>query len=293
MGLFRRKKKNEIVERDIQHEIAEVKSPEQIQKERAQTEIEFINQEIQNKTDNLNSISQKHFAVKEEYDSIVSKLMSTKKELQEKNIEFETMTSQLDELSEKLKNTMTHFESVETENQEKKIVIEELRKSKLELDSIKSQIEKHKSELESLKSKTPSGIQSKLDHTKLMQTQAIKQLEELNSKIKAVRQEMEILQAKNQAKKNEIEVAQNELKFIENELLTVGEKNSKSVVEAASKIVSSLNTKIQTAQKEIDILKNVLQRERKEHNESMRQLKNLQNSIKHQGIKSKNIQKEK
>ncbi len=88
MGLFKRSKKEEesndfLVKKEehdkqIESEIVDVKSQEDIHQEQAQNEINYLTKEIQNKTEEFNSISQKLDSVKEEYDDVVGKLMSSK-----------------------------------------------------------------------------------------------------------------------------------------------------------------------------------------------------------------------
>ena len=51
--------------------------------------------------------------------------------------------------------------------------------------------------------------------------------------------------------------------------------NSKQILESASQVVASTNKKLQKALKELDMMKQVLEKERKAHNETKKKLKSL------------------
>jgi len=78
-------------------------------------------------------------------------------------------------------------------------------------------------------------------------------------------------------KKQEIEAAKKELKLLENDLSSAGRGGaSKNVIEAASAVVASTNAKLQKAQKEIEVLKQAIERERNEHLKTKKHLDELQ-----------------
>ena len=56
-----------------------VKKPEEIQKEQAENELANLKNEIREKTESFESISKKLTTVKEEYDSVIAKVMNAKK----------------------------------------------------------------------------------------------------------------------------------------------------------------------------------------------------------------------
>ena len=51
--------------------------------------------------------------------------------------------------------------------------------------------------------------------------------------------------------------------------------NSKQILESASQVVASTNKKLEKALKELDMMKQVLEKERNSHNETKKKLKSL------------------
>ena len=90
MGLFRRKK-DEYEEPAIEsvQESIQIKSPEEIQRDRITNELETINAELLSKEEHLDSINQKLAKAKSEYDEVVGTLMNTKKEINDKKSELD------------------------------------------------------------------------------------------------------------------------------------------------------------------------------------------------------------
>ena len=84
---------------------------------------------------------------------------------------------------------------------------------------------------------------------------------DLDSLVK-IDDELDIIQ-----KRNDIKSGIRELKFIQNEIATVGKNtNPTNVVDAASAVVASMKQKLQNTQKELDLLKKALEEERKTKN---------------------------
>ena len=95
MGLFRRKKDE--AETPVESQTIEpmqVKSPEEIQKERIASELEHLNSELESKTEHLKSVTEKLDKVKSEYDELVGTLMASKKEANEKKAEMDAQRAQ-------------------------------------------------------------------------------------------------------------------------------------------------------------------------------------------------------
>ena len=98
-------------------------------------------------------------------------------------------------------------------------------------------------------------------------------LSEANHNLELIKLETQKLNEELDSKKKEVENSKRELKFIENQMANAGERmDQKSVVAAASSVVSSLNSKILSMQKEMEIIKTTLQRERVEHSQVKEQL---------------------
>jgi len=53
-----------------------------------------------------------------------------------------------------------------------------------------------------------------------------------------------------------------------------GEDDSKNVVEAASQIISTTNKRLQDTTKELEVIRQLLDKERKAHNETKKKLQN-------------------
>ena len=78
-----------------------------------------------------------------------------------------------------------------------------------------------------------------------------------------------------------------EMKFIANELNATGTKIAeKHVVEAASAVVASMSQKLKAAENELNIVKKVLEKERKEHSITREKLEKLEKNKKNNSQKS-------
>lgn len=248
MGLFRREKEDADEQPTKTVEVVQVKSPEEIQKERIANELEYLQGELKLKTEHLDSISEKLGKAKEEYNGIVGTLMASKKEINENRIMYE-------QILQKISASESQLNSIQRQIDEKKTLLDELKNAKNTLDSTKAEHLKYKAESEKLKSAHDS-------------------YEEVRKSQESARKEVEEARKEHESKKKEIEIAKKELKFIENQLTNATERSTpKNVVAAASSVVSSLNSKLLATQKELETLKIALQREREEHQETKNKIK--------------------
>jgi chromosome segregation protein len=235
LGLFNRFKKEEMIS-----ELPPIKKPEDIEKERIGNELAHLKKELREKSESYESISNKLSSVKEEYDTVISKLMSAKREVKDKQNEFNSIKSEYDEVSLKISLAKTELEETKKQHEGIKGEFEKFQKAKLELDSVKSDIEKSKTEY--------NEIQSKIDQSKEMVANIIK-LEKEHKEIQG-----------------KIESAKKELNFTESQIYAEGNRDSpKSIIEAASSMMASLNAQLRNAQKELDAVKKTLEEERKAH----------------------------
>jgi chromosome segregation ATPase len=276
MGLFRRTKKEETepVEVAIEAPVEQVRteSPEEIQKEQLRNEIEYLEAEIKSKINHLDSISQKLVTVKEEYDQAVSSLMSSKKEMNEKKSEFDSARIHHEQILQKINSSKSELESVKKEYDEKKTVLDELKKAKIDLDAARAEYVKYKTESEELRLQN-RVIQKSYEETQKAQDDISQGLIKANSELELVRKEISEIRKEHESKKKETEFAKKELKFIESQMINIGDRTApRNIVAAASSVVSSLNAKILAAQKELEVLKVALQRERTEHQETKKSL---------------------
>lgn len=283
MGLFRRAKKEEDQQEDIVDDRIEsfpeqvhVKSPEEIRKEQMAGEIEYLDAEIKSKTIHLDSVSQKLATVKEEYDQAVSALMSSKKEMNERRSEFDSARAQHEQILQKINSSKAELESARREYDEKKAVLGELKKAGSDLDAARAEYVKYKTESEEMRLQNKI-IQKSHEEGKKAQDITNQELLKASSELESARKEILEIRKEHESKKREIEFAKKELKFIESQTANVGERTDpKNIVAAASSVVSSLNAKILAMQKELEVIKVALQRERAEHQEAKKRLAALE-----------------
>ncbi len=284
MKLFGRGKKEEqepkdeesgtIKEEEIQPEV-KIKSHEDILKEQYENELSYLQKEIRDKTENLESISKKLASVKEEYDIAVSNLMSTKKEINQKRNEIETIQKDHKEILEKIGVIKGQLESVNKQYTEKKSKLDQLEDADASLSEVKKNIAQSNEEYGTIRAQIEE-TQAILDQVKIKQQEAEVELQNTNSRLKNAREEFSRIQTQKQLQEFNPVMAKKEVQFIENELSSIGnKKESKNVIEAASAVVASMKDKLMAAQKELDVLKRVLEKERKEHQETKQQLEEL------------------
>ena len=76
-------------------------------------------------------------------------------------------------------------------------------------------------------------------------------------------------------RKKELEIMKKRLSGMKNtDMKNDTEGDSKSVVEAASQIVATTNKRLQDTMKELDVIRQLLDKERKAHNETKKKLQN-------------------
>jgi len=91
MGLFGKRNKKEEETDSIT-----TKSPEQIQNEQTNTELQSIRNEIEIKKEQLESLNAKLVIAKKEYEEVISEIMSSKKQVNQAKKDLEEYTSKLE-----------------------------------------------------------------------------------------------------------------------------------------------------------------------------------------------------
>ena len=91
MGLFGKRNKKEEETDGIT-----TKSPEQIQNEQTNTELQSIRNEIETKKEQLASLNAKLVIAKKEYEEVISEIMSSKKQVNQAKKNLEEYTSKLE-----------------------------------------------------------------------------------------------------------------------------------------------------------------------------------------------------
>jgi len=225
--------------------------------QKIETENKLKKDGANDKTKNIDSISDKLQLVKEEYNEVVGNLMQAKREqknmmekIQKSNNEYEILKNGIKLLREDLLKLNNEFreknekmDEVMKEYKKHSQVIQEINNSKKEILELKVEIKKYNDELEFVKTKTGN-------------------FPEINK----MREDKKKLQNELMQKRREIESGIRELKFIQNEIAGVGKnKESTNVVDAASAVVASMKQKLQNTQKELDLVKKALEQERKEN----------------------------
>jgi len=215
----------------------------------------------------LNDITQKIQTVKEEYDTAVSNLMLVKKELNQKKMELDIAQREHREIREKIKNfeQIKESKAVSGFNKTKASHL----KTKQELDDVTKKYDKIKKQI--------VQEESTLHNIKNQQIEYEKELDEARSRLYNAKEELE--------KKDHFQdtsvLTTKEKEFIQRN--SSNQKSSAGVIEAASAVVGSLKSKLNMAQKELEALQLLLEKERAEHEKTKQELKKLKVSTKSLG----------
>ncbi len=231
-------------------------------KDELQTKIEDLESEFGEKKAEYEQLEERVRTVKEEYDAAVSNLMAVKKELHHRKLEADVAQREHKSILEKIKE-------LDRNKDEKREV--EFIKTELELSKIKKELESLTEEHQKVKEDLTQR-HSDLRMVRKQQIDVEKELEEANSRLYNAKTELD--------KKDEFQdpsiLTPKEKEFIQGE-----KRNDQSiagVIEAASAVVGSLKSKLNTAQKELDTVQNLLEKEREAHAETRNKLDNLKSS---------------
>lgn len=231
-------------------------SEEYVLKKELETEVESLQNEFRTKQEELDNIQQKVESVKGEYETSVSNLMLVKKELNQKRMELDIIIREHKEIKEKIKNSEQIKDSKS---------FKEIGKTEEELTKIKQELEEITKEYKETKEKIATE-QSTLTQIRKQQVDAEKELDEANSRLYNAKEELD---KKDQFQDTSI------LTPKEKEFIQGNNKSSAGVIEAASVVVGSLKSKLNTAQKELEAIQLLLEKEREEHEETKKELKKL------------------
>lgn len=254
MKWFRREKQKEdkleddesIQDEEIKLDVEPLKI-EQTDNTQVIEELDSLDNDIKSKKQHLESITKKLTDVKQEYDIAVSNLIQVKKDLIQKNKDLRAYNS--------MQTTNLSKPATSSQLKEFKEIEENIKKEKELLDDIQSQVKKSKVELDALMNE---------------QRKAEVKLEEFKTLIEKSEKELGNIELNRQKIIKEIQSEQNKIKTKDKKL---DEKNeSKHIIEAASAAVSSMKGKLKMAEIEIATLRQLLEKERKEHLETKRRL---------------------
>jgi len=210
-------------------------------------EIDTLDDEIESKKQHLESITKKLTNVKQEYDLAVNNLIQVKKDLIQKNKDLRSLNV--------IQTTNITNAATPSQLKESKEIEGKIKKEKEVLEDIQTQIKKSKVELDAITNELRKS-ESKLEELKMLVEKSEKEL----GNIELNRQRLI----------KEIQVAQNKIKTKDEKS---DEKNeSKHVIEAASAAISSMKGKLKMAETELVTLRQLLEKERKEHLETKRRM---------------------
>ena len=224
------------------------KSDEYILKEKLEAEVANLQEQFRAKQSELESISEKLDAVSKEYDAAVANLMSVKKELKEKNAEMDAVRRKYREL-DSVSGTGGTAESSAQRGRDK-----------AELAKIREDLAKAAQEYTKVKDMT-SRDQEKLDSIKTQQGQAKKELDKTNSILFGKKQEL--------ARSRDSTISK------AGQLSQTGSSGSDGIIEAASAVVASIKSKLNTSEKELKETRQMLKREKEDHDKTRKELQNL------------------
>ena len=249
MGLFGKKKEQADEKRTE-------KSEEVVLKEALETEVENLQKEFRAKQEEIENITERLHKVKEEYDIATSNLMAVKKESNQKKMELDTIYLEY-------KNIKSKISSADEKLNKNKKSYDELDKVESNLTKMRHDLEKITKEYDEIKEKIIEE-QSTLHKIQTQQIQAQKELEAITSRL---------YNAKNLQDNNETSVfALKEREFIDE---TRDKRETKGIIEAASVVVGSLKSKLSMAEKELETVQTLLEKERNEHIQTKNELERL------------------
>ena len=166
---------------------------------------------------------------------------------------------------------------IKEKNERLSTIIEKIELSKKEYDEIIGKIIESKKELRS-QNNSDSNTNQKTEAKTQDIDKISKEISESKTKLKEIQEEI----LKNSKINEELEQRKKELEVLKKRLLGMKnsdmkndvEGDSKSVVEAASQIVATTNKRLQDTMKELDVIRQLLDKERKAHTETKKRLQN-------------------
>ena len=251
MGFFGKKKEVEIEENN-----------ESILKEELETEVESLQNKFRVKQEEITKITEKIQTVKEEYDTTVTNLMLIKKEFNQKKMELDIVQREHRETREKIKNAQ-QIKDTKT--------IDEFNKTENNFKKIKEELDKITKEHKQMKDEIVKG-QTTLHGIRKQQVEVGKELDEANSRLYNSKQELD---KKDNFQDTSILTPKEEKEIKGNNPI---EKNNASVIEAASIVVGSLKSKLNTTQKELEEIQGLLEEEREAHKKTRQELIKIKSS---------------
>lgn len=213
----------------------QVQEPKDARKDEIESRLEDIRGSILEKTRQLEETASRLAEVKKEYDCAVSDLMAVKKEANEEKNTVESLQRQQRVARTRIKEAQDRYKQEAGK-------ITEIEKASARLQQIKNDIALGAKNREDIQ-KEIAYAQAKLSDTDTRRVGAEDQYQAILEKINGAKSTLHKTQPAPQK--------------------TDG--SPKNIVEAASTVVASMRTKLDAAQKETEVVKQMLAKEREEH----------------------------
>ena len=240
MGLFNKfKKENKVEENDElinENNTVVEKTVDNNEKIELENKLNNLQEQIKEKNERLSTIIEKIELSKKEYDEIIEKIIQSKKELRSQS-NLDSNTNQ----------------KTEAKTQDIDKISKEISDSKIKLKEIQEEIVKN--------SKINEELEQKIKKNEPVFSDVETQKKRIDEELEQRKKELEVLKKRLSSMKN-------------SDMKNDVEGDSKSVVEAASQIVATTNKRLQDTMKELDVIRQLLDKERKAHNETKKKLQN-------------------
>ena len=190
-------------------------------------------------------------------------------------ITHEQQSNEFQGLQSQISENETHLASIteklELTRKEYQNVISDVMSSKKKLLEIKKQIQSAYAEFDlAPKQEEHQKILVEITQSKNELTRIKKELETFNPQ----KLESDKINEELEQRKKELEVIKTKLSNTKSKTKK-DDGNSKQIVESASQVVASTNKKFEKALKELDMMKQILEKEKNAHNETKKKLKSL------------------
>ena len=237
------------------------KSDEYILKEKLDAEVTSLQEQFRTKQSEVESISEKLDAVSKEYDLAVANLMSVKKELKQKNAEMDAAQRKHRDL-EAVSGTDAAKSSAQRDQDKAELakIREDLAKVTQKYTKAKDVAGQEQKKLDSIRTQQGQE-QKKLDSIRTQQGQAKKELDKTNSIL--FNKKQELARSKNKTISKTGQMPQ------------TGSSGSDGIIEAASAVVASIKSKLNIAEKELKDARQMLKKERQDHDKTRKELQKL------------------
>ena len=187
---------------------------------------------------------------------------------EQQGTEFENLQRQINEKSERLTSII---EKLELTKKEYQVVIGEIMSSKKKLLEIKKQIQSAYAEFDlAPKQEEYQKITVELNQSKSELTKIKKELETFNPQ----KLESEQINEELEQRKKELEIIKKQLTSSKSKVKK-DDSSSKHLVESASQVVATTKKKLEKTLKELEMMRQIIEKEKQAHNETKKKLKSL------------------